>query len=201
MEFCLPRFNDPVVGQQSLWEWQAARMRNYMTYLILHQRGPNLEPCHFGPVWHGKISKIVECRTSELIIYKRKYTKRGKMEQSCTCSNLGRHRTDDWTIIIKYLTRLVHGEFNFRCIWIGTYFKFLLLWQDQWDPRLKTWFIKSQSWIFEIHFWIIIVGQSSSHRYPFLRTNKVLHMGIKQLIFRMTAVSYHSHLSVKSLLW
>ena len=36
MEHLLPRFEDNVAGQQSLWEWQAARMRNYMKYLVLH---------------------------------------------------------------------------------------------------------------------------------------------------------------------
>ena len=36
MEFCLPRFENTEAGQQSLWEWQAARMRNYMAYLMMH---------------------------------------------------------------------------------------------------------------------------------------------------------------------
>ena len=36
MEFCLPRFEDTEAGQRSLWKWQAARMRNYMAYLVMH---------------------------------------------------------------------------------------------------------------------------------------------------------------------
>ena len=47
MEFCLPRFDDTVAGQQSLWEWQAARMRNYMAYLVYHH---NFKPKYYDPV-------------------------------------------------------------------------------------------------------------------------------------------------------
>ena len=36
IEHLLPRFKDTEAGQQSLWKWQAAHMRNYMNYLILH---------------------------------------------------------------------------------------------------------------------------------------------------------------------
>ena len=36
IEYLLPRFKNSEVGQQSLWEWQAARMRNYMKYLVMH---------------------------------------------------------------------------------------------------------------------------------------------------------------------
>ena len=36
MEHLLPRFEDTEAGQQSLWEWQAARMRNYMKHLVMH---------------------------------------------------------------------------------------------------------------------------------------------------------------------
>ena len=36
MEYGLPRLDDTEAGQQSLWEWQAARMRNYMAYLCMY---------------------------------------------------------------------------------------------------------------------------------------------------------------------
>ena len=47
MEFCLPRFDDPVRGQESIWEWHAARMRNYMVYLILHH---DYKPKYYDPM-------------------------------------------------------------------------------------------------------------------------------------------------------
>ena len=44
MEFCLSRFEDTEAGQQSLWEWQVARMRNYMAYLVMHH---NFKPKYY----------------------------------------------------------------------------------------------------------------------------------------------------------
>ena len=51
MEFCLPRFDDPEVGQQSLWEWQAARMRNYITYLTVYH---GFKPKYYDPMGDSK---------------------------------------------------------------------------------------------------------------------------------------------------
>ena len=36
IEHLLPRFDNPVAQQQSILEWQAVRMRNYMKYLVMH---------------------------------------------------------------------------------------------------------------------------------------------------------------------
>ena len=55
MEFCLPRFVDPEVGQQSLWEWQAARMRNYMVYLIVHH---SYKPKYYDLMGDGKTEEF-----------------------------------------------------------------------------------------------------------------------------------------------
>ena len=52
MELCLPRFDVQEAGQQSLWEWQAARMRNYMTYLIVYY---DFKPKYYDPM--GDIKK------------------------------------------------------------------------------------------------------------------------------------------------
>ena len=46
MEHLQPRFEDTEAGQQSLWEWQAACMRNYMNYLILHH---GYKPKYYDP--------------------------------------------------------------------------------------------------------------------------------------------------------
>ena len=51
MEFCLPRFDDTEGGQQSLWEWQAARMRNYMAYLCVYH---GFKPKYYDPMGDGK---------------------------------------------------------------------------------------------------------------------------------------------------
>ena len=47
IEFYLPRFDDTVAGQQSIWEWQAARMRNYMVYLVVHH---GYKPKYYDPM-------------------------------------------------------------------------------------------------------------------------------------------------------
>ena len=36
MEHLLPRFDNTEAGEQSLWEWQAARMRNYLHEVFSH---------------------------------------------------------------------------------------------------------------------------------------------------------------------
>ena len=51
MEFCLPRFKDTEAGQQSLWEWQAARMRNYMAYFVMHH---DFKPKYYDPMGDKK---------------------------------------------------------------------------------------------------------------------------------------------------
>ena len=45
IHFTLPWFNNIVEGQKSLWELQAAKMRNYMNYLILHH---NFKPTYYN---------------------------------------------------------------------------------------------------------------------------------------------------------
>ena len=51
MEFCLPRFDDTEAGQQTLWEWQAARMRNYMAYLCMYH---GFKPKYYDPMGNGR---------------------------------------------------------------------------------------------------------------------------------------------------
>ena len=51
MEFCLPRFDDREEGQQTLWEWQAARMRNYMAYLCMYH---GFKPKYYDPMGDWK---------------------------------------------------------------------------------------------------------------------------------------------------
>ena len=51
IEFCLPRFDDTEAGQKSLGEWQAARMRNYMAYLVVHH---DFKPKYYDPMGDGK---------------------------------------------------------------------------------------------------------------------------------------------------
>ena len=51
MEFCLPRLDDIEAGQQTLWEWQAARMRNYMTFLCMYH---GFKPKYYDPMGDGK---------------------------------------------------------------------------------------------------------------------------------------------------
>ena len=51
MDFCLPRFDDTEAGQQTLWEWQAARMRNYMAYLCMYH---GFKPKYYDPMGDGK---------------------------------------------------------------------------------------------------------------------------------------------------
>ena len=51
MEFCLPRFDDTEGGKISLWEWQAARMRNYMAYLVYHH---GYKPKYYDPAGDKK---------------------------------------------------------------------------------------------------------------------------------------------------
>ena len=51
MDHLLPRFEDTAAGQQSLWEWQAARMRNYMKYLVMHH---GYKPKYYNPCGEKK---------------------------------------------------------------------------------------------------------------------------------------------------
>ena len=50
------------------------------------------------------------------------YANKHEMDNNKPCNNLGRHGTDDWTIIIKFPICVVHPPFNFRCITIENFF-------------------------------------------------------------------------------
>ena len=67
-------------------------------------------------VWQQKFSKIVECRTFDLINYAREYVKLDKMVESTTLDNLGTPRTKNWLVNINFFIRLITREFNFRGI-------------------------------------------------------------------------------------
>ena len=51
MEFCLSRCDNNEEGQQLFWEWQAARIRNYMNYLTVHH---SFKPKYYNPMGDKK---------------------------------------------------------------------------------------------------------------------------------------------------
>ena len=57
LEWTLPRFGDD--DELNLWEWQAARMRNYMTYLIKHR---SFKPRYYNPTEGIVITADHVCR-------------------------------------------------------------------------------------------------------------------------------------------
>ena len=58
------------------------------------------------------IEKFQICQT--LYFFARKYVKVQEIDQNTLCDNLGTSRIVEWTIIVKFLTCLVHKEFNFQ---------------------------------------------------------------------------------------
>ena len=58
VEYLLPRFDNMLAGYQSFWEWQAARIQNFMNYLILHN---GYKPKYYDPYADKKDQmKVIE---------------------------------------------------------------------------------------------------------------------------------------------
>ena len=66
MEHLLPRFEDTEAGQQSLWEWQAARMRNYMKYLVMHH---GYKPKYYDPCGEKKGNICTEIQAHHIACF------------------------------------------------------------------------------------------------------------------------------------